>query len=142
MVEHMVDCLLVERVPTVEEYMSFRKIIGWDNISEEGSRLGPDHSLHAVCAECDGRLIGFGRVVGDGVKHFYIVDMIVLPEFHKLGIGSRIMENLMGYISDHAEKGSFVGLMAAKGASRFYEKFGFKVRSQEMPGMCMVWGNK
>lgn len=132
---------MVDRIPTAEEYMSFRKAVGWDNISEEGSRIGLKNSLHAVCAECDGKLIGFGRVVGDGVKHFYIVDMIVLPEFHHLGIGTQIMQRLMGYISVHAENGTFVGLMAAKGAAKFYEKFGFKARSQEMPGMCMVWNS-
>ncbi len=77
--------------------------------------------------------------MGDGGIYFYIQDVIVLPEFQKKGPGKRIMDALMGYISSHAKSKAFIGLMAAKGVSKFYEKYGFAERPADRPGIFRVW---
>jgi len=42
-----------------------------------------------------GRAIGMGRVISDGVSDGYIQDLVVLPEYRKTGIGSRIVSVLV-----------------------------------------------
>ena len=59
--------------------------------------------------------------------------MIVLPEFHKLGIGKEIMKKLI----DECNKKNIrdIQLFCAKGKQEFYEKLGFTVREENTPGM-------
>ena len=48
-----------------------------------------------------------------------------------------IMDCLMGYIEVNARPSSLVCLMANKGIAPFYEKYGFKAREADMPGMII-----
>jgi GNAT superfamily N-acetyltransferase len=91
-----------------------------------------------VCIVLANEVIGCGRVVGDGGVYFYVQDIIVLPEFQGKGIGRHIMDAIMEYLKTHASNGAFVGLMAAKGVSEFYERYGFKERPSDAPGMFRV----
>ena len=45
------------------------------------------------------------------------------------------MNEVMVYIKANAKSGAFIGLMAAKGLEAFYERFGFKAREEDAPGM-------
>lgn len=137
--ESTTDCELVDRIPTLEEYTAFRIDAGWDPIDDQAASTGLANSLYSVCACIDGQLIGFGRVIGDDGCHLVVVDVIVRRDMQRQGIGSRIMEAIMAFIASHASKGTMISLMAARGVAPFYERFGFRARSQERPGMCMVW---
>lgn len=121
----MDECVIIERIPTVEEYMKLRKSAGWGDIDAKGVETGFGSSLYSVCALCRDEIVGCGRVIGDGSMYFYIQDMIVLREFQKKGIGGRIMDAVPKYIFLRACPGAFIGLMAASGVSGFYEKYGF-----------------
>jgi ribosomal protein S18 acetylase RimI-like enzyme len=96
--------------------------------------------LYAVCAVHHGEVVGTGRIVGDGGIYFYLQDVIVHPDVQGMGIGTRIVEMLMEYISENAGRNSMVGLMCAKGVDPLYQKFGFITRPNEKygPGMCMT----
>jgi len=131
--------ILVERLPTVEEYLSFRRAVGWNDVDEDTAREGLQGSLFSVCAMKGEQTIGCGRVVGDGAIYFYIQDIMVMPGFQGQGIGKSIMEAVMGYLREHARSGSFVGLMAASGAAGFYPGYGFRERAPDGPGMFLVW---
>jgi len=52
------------------------------------------------------------------------------------------MKAIFEYLEKHASHNSFIGLMAAKGVSKFYEKYGFKKRNSDSPGMFLIWKNK
>jgi len=134
------EYVLMDRLPTVEEYHRLREAVGWEKMDREPTEMGLHNSLYSVCVLFDGRVIGYGRVVGDGAIFFYIQDIMVQPEFQKKGIGRRIMSAIMDYLKVHARTDSFIGLMAAKDASKFYEKFGFEERPRDGPGMFKVWG--
>ena len=99
---------------------------------------GLDSALYSVCAVQDEEVIGCGRVVGDGGMYFYLQDVIVLPAHQGEGIGRAITARLMAFVESRATPGSFVGLMAAKGVSGFYERFGFAARATDAPGMFRV----
>ncbi len=131
----MGDYITVERSPTPEEYQKLRESVGWGKLAPRAMGIGVDHSLYSVCVIHEGEMIGCGRVIGDGGIYFYIQDVIVSPAFQGKGVGKCIMDAIMGYLSNHAHPGAFVGLMAAKGSSKFYEKYGFTERPPDRPGM-------
>jgi len=127
---------LVERPPTVEEYVSFRAHVGWQPVRDReavGRALAA--SLFSVCVESGGRAVAMGRVVGDGGVYAYIQDMIVLVEFRGRGLSTIVMDALLGYVERTYPKGAFIGLMAAEGVAGLYERYGFERRPDGAPGM-------
>jgi ribosomal protein S18 acetylase RimI-like enzyme len=131
-------CSLVERNPTLEEYQRLRKAVGWLDVEPEAIEIGLQNSYFSVCVILENKVIGCGRVIGDGGIYFYIQDIIVLPEFQGKGIGTCIMDAIMEYLKANTHNGAFIGLMAAKDTSEFYERYGFKKRSPDAPGMFRV----
>jgi GNAT superfamily N-acetyltransferase len=134
------EYILVERPPTVEEYQRLREAVGWDRVDVEATEMGLGNALFSVCVVYRDQVVGCGRIVGDGGIYFYIQDIIVLPEFQGRGLGRRIMDAVMDYLRSHAHLKAFIGLMAAKGAAGFYEKYGFAERPPGRPGMFQIWG--
>ena len=130
---------LVERDPTVEEYQRLRGAVGWGAMADEGVAVGLPNALYSVVLELGGEAVGCARIVGDGGLYFYLQDVIVLPEHQRRGQGARLMDALMAYVERSARPGAFIGLMAAVGSEPFYERYGFRRRSEQTPGMFRVW---
>jgi GNAT superfamily N-acetyltransferase len=131
---------VVERIPTVEEYLALREAVGWGRLDEQMTASGLSHALFTVCVLHEGKVIGCGRVIGDGGLYFYLQDIMILPAFQGQGLGKRLVKAILAYLDAHALPGAFVGLMAARGVSTFYTQFGFAVRPPERPGMFRVEG--
>lgn len=81
-----------------------------------------------------GKLIGFVRVLSDGLRHAYICSMLVHPDYRKQGIGRMIMEGLMAMLKEHK---LYPTLVANPGNKEFYEKFGFKTEIHGFTAMCI-----
>lgn len=56
-----------------------------------------NQSLFGVTVQYQGKVVGMGRVIGDGRIFFYIQDIAVLPEHQNKGIGKLIMETIQEY---------------------------------------------
>jgi ribosomal protein S18 acetylase RimI-like enzyme len=130
---------IVERLPTPEEFNDLRAAIGWPVRDPEAIHRGLQQSLFSVCAVEGERVVGYARVIGDGGLYFYLQDFMVRPEHQRQGIGSQLMDRVMGFLQAAVPDGSFVGLMAAQGASGFYERYGFEERPDGRPGMQRWW---
>ena len=126
---------IVEKIATVAEYQSLRSAVGWRNHAADVAEKSLANSLFSVCAISENKVIGFGRVVGDGHIYFYLQDVIVLPDYQGKGIGYKITEKLNDLVLSVAKPGAYIGLMAAENASGLYEKFGFARRPENAPGM-------
>ncbi|HEY5997912.1 MAG TPA: GNAT family N-acetyltransferase [bacterium] len=79
--------------------------------------------------------VGCARVIGDGALTFYIQDVLVVPRLQRKGIGSKIMELVLGQLGSAAPPGAFVGVIAAPGTERFFARHGFAARPADAPGM-------
>lgn len=123
----------------VEDYLKLRDAAGWQSIDYDTAEEALGNSLYSVSVASQTEVVGCGRVVGDGAAYFYIQDVIVLPEFRRMGLANAIMERIMRYIKTEARPGAFVGLMAAQGLSGFYVKHGFSERGPDEPGMYRIW---
>jgi len=120
---------LMERPPTSAEYHSLISAVGWaewTNFAAADAALA--HSLYYVVALHEEAVIGMARVVGDGAMFFYIQDVVVAPAHQGHGVGTLLLERVMGYLKDAAPEKAFIGLFAAEGTHPYYERFGFAVK--------------
>ncbi|MGD8815262.1 MAG: GNAT family N-acetyltransferase [Anaerolineales bacterium] len=128
---------LICETPEVDEYLALRDAAGLSSKTLQSAHKGLPGTLFAVCVREGDRLIGMGRVVGDGGCSFQIVDIAVHPDHQRKGWGTQIMEAIMGYLRDAAPSSSTVTLMADSGAPALYRKFGFKLTAPESVGMVL-----
>jgi len=99
---------------------------------KELPRLIQGSFLFAVAVNLQtGQAIGMGRVISDGVSDGYIQDLVVLPEYRKTGIGTRIVSLL---VKKCIESGiSWIGLIAEPDTEKFYLPFGFHPMEGHIP---------
>jgi GNAT superfamily N-acetyltransferase len=74
------------------------------------------------------RLIGFARVISDGVHIAHLCDVYVLPQFRGRGFGVEL-------VREAVDNGPHAGLdwtLATKDAHRLYERFGFSPPDKEV----------
>lgn len=130
---------IIERNPTIHEFNELRESVGWPTVDENILRTALSSSLYSVCAVAEGKTIGIARLIGDGALYYYIQDFIVHPAVQRKGIGNSMLKKIMKFFEDDAPKGSFIGLMSAKGKERFYRNFGFIERPNDVfgAGMCI-----
>ena len=128
----------VDRFPETDEYFELFGTTGWnEEYRAERSELAGAlrQSWYAVSAYDGGRLVGFGRLLSDGVLYAVIFDMIVAPAAQGSGIGAEILRRLLEQCRRAGIRD--VLLFSARGTSGFYEKFGFRKRPGGAPGMIM-----
>ena len=128
-------------VPTPEDYNRLRRDANWPEMDPTVSARSLTQTCFTLCVFDDSDLIGMGRVVGDFGLCFFIQDVIVLRTHQGRGVGDAIMRRLMKYISGHAVKDTYVGLMSAVGKESFYHRYGFTSRPTEAlgAGMTLLW---
>lgn len=132
------DCLLVERFPPADDYRRLRAAAGLSAKSREAAERGLGNTLYGVSLLEGGRVIGMGRVVGDGGCFFLVVDIAVEPAYQRRGLGKRIMAALDAWLRANAPASAHVALFADGDAKHLYAKFGFVETSPASVGMCYV----
>ena len=80
------------------------------------------NSMYRCFAYADGKLIGAGRALADGVYCAYIADIAVHPDHRGIGLGKQIVAELLRLAAGHKK----VILYSVPGAEPFYQKFGFQ----------------
>ena len=128
-------------IPDPLAFVRLFGITGWDpqgrlTVAAAAAALAP--TWYAVSAHEGERLVGTGRIIGDGVLHALLVDVIVDPDYRHRGIGSAIGERLVAECRRHRIVD--VQLFCAFGVPPFYERLGFAARPKDAPGMELVIG--
>lgn len=124
----------------LEIYLKLRASVGWKKLSEEQAIMALKNSIYTVTAYIDDKVVGMGRMVGDGAVICYIQDLVVHPSYQKLGVGDALMNKLL----DHAKSlrlpdtELMLCLMCAKGRESFYTRYGFIARPTEALGPGMI----
>jgi ribosomal protein S18 acetylase RimI-like enzyme len=96
--------------------------VGWTKHTKEIIKQVFEASNVIALVTVNGRIIGFGRAMTDGVFNAAIYDVIVHTEFQKQGIARQIME----YLLDKLSNVSCVHLISTSGNEDFYKKLGLK----------------
>lgn len=123
-----------------QDFVRLRVLTGFVDIPIEHAKRALDGGLINVSAKYGDRLIGMGRMVGDGAMYWYLQEIIVLPEYQKQGVGTKIVNHLVDYAVSHSTTGKFttIGGVSAKGKEEFYRKLGFEVISNGIQKMIEI----
>jgi ribosomal protein S18 acetylase RimI-like enzyme len=99
----------------------------------EAAIRGSWFSVHV--RDSEGLTVGMGRVIGDGGWYFHIVDMAVLPEHQRRGIGDAILTALIERIQRTAPSEPYITLLADGPGRRLYARHGFEPTAPHSIGM-------
>ena len=126
---------------TARGFNALTEKVGWGAREEAVVETALSRTLYAVCAYDGPTLVGYGRLIGDETIFVYVQDVMVGPAWQGQGIGSGIVERLVEQIRKYKKNSldlrAYLG--ASPGRESFYERFGFKRRSQLGLGEGMVW---
>lgn len=116
-----------EDIQNVQEFNYLYDAVGWEQYTDEVAKKALSNTLYSVSIYDDEKIIGYGRIIGDGACFLYIQDVMVIPEYQNKKIGSMIIEKLMVKIDEIRKEipNIIVCLVASTGKERFYEKLGF-----------------
>lgn len=124
--------------PAKEDFIKLHQTTGWNAkglYTYDQLYTAICNSWYSVSIYHDSNLIGFGRMISDGIYQTLICDVMVHPEYQKQGIGKMLIESLL--IKCNEEGIKWVQLFCAKGKEEFYQKLGFLSRESDAPGMSL-----
>lgn len=129
-----------ENINNVEEFNYLYDAVGWGSYEKNVSEKALANTLYSVSVYDDDKIIGFGRLIGDGICFLYIHDVMVIPEYQNRKIGSKIMHKILEKINQIKLENPYVRvyLGASKGKEKFYERFGFITRENANLGSGMI----
>jgi GNAT superfamily N-acetyltransferase len=129
--------------PDRGRYLALFETTGWNEAYRaDGDELAEavGKSWYAVAAYEEDDLVGFGRIVSDGVLYAMIYDMIVRPSHQGRGIGTAILDRLVARCRKAGVRE--IQLFSARGKADFYRRRGFMERQLDGPGMRMAGRRK
>lgn len=119
---------IIERIPTVEEYVAITKSVRWGHNPQAlpAALKGSSHGIVAVdvADSVEPKTVGMLRIIGDGVLAFLIQEVAVMPSHQNQRIGTAMIEAALSWVRRSAPKGATVVLLTPKPG--FYERCGFK----------------
>ena len=128
-----------EKLPGHADYHQLFETTGWN----QAYRADADElyaaissSWYVMSAYDNDDLVGFGRVISDGVLYALICDLIVQPSCQGQGIGGTLLNRLVARC--RTQQIRVIWLFSAKGKSAFYKNFGFSERPSDAPGMQLL----
>lgn len=97
------------------------RCVGMAHYEPHLHRKAFENSAVTVFAYHDDRLIGFGRAISDGAYQAALYDVVVAPEFQRMGLGHAIIKAMLTRLPP-----CHIILYASPGKEGFYEKHGFR----------------
>lgn len=115
------------RSPPAFDIIQLYESFGYTLNNETGYNL-IEHAISKsfsfiVAENVIGQVVGMGAITSFGIIEAQLRDVIVLPEYRKQGIGSKIMMNLVKHC--HERGIMHVGLLCAPHNVNFYKGLGF-----------------
>ncbi len=116
---------------TVEEYFELRESVGWAAYDYARAEKALNLSLSTYLIKDNQKNIAMGRTLGDGI-YISIVDLVVRPEYQRLGVGRLLIDTMVSDIRSALNPGDFSCFYVTSevGAEGFYRRLGFV----DMPG--------
>jgi GNAT superfamily N-acetyltransferase len=131
---------LIDGPPVAGEYLERRLRAGLSPRSEaqaEAALRGSWAACHVV-HELEDRAVAMGRVIGDGGWYFHVIDMAVLPEHQRRGLGGAVLTYLVDLIRIRAPSDAYVSLLADPPGRPLYASHGFVETAPGSVGMVLT----
>lgn len=140
------DVMLIikENIDNVDEFNYLYDVVGWGAYDKVISEKALKHNIYSISVYEDEKIIGYGRIIGDGIIFLHIHDIIVAPNYQNKKIGTMIMNKLLEKIQEIKKENSDlrVYLGASLNKEGFYKKFGFRERKDCNLGSGMILESK
>ena len=132
--------IIKEHVKSIDEFNLLYDAVGWGAYDGKITKQSLDNTYYSVSAYDKGKIIGYGRLIGDTICFMYIHDVMVLPEYQNKKIGTLIMNKLLDKVNElkKSNPDMRVYLGASKGKEGFYKNFGFIERNDAGLGAGMI----
>ena len=99
-----------------------REAVGWNRMeSEYENPLMTSYYHIAVYAKDE--LVGYIDCVSNGATDAYIQDLMVHPDYQGKGIGTELMNQMIGYLKE--KRIYMISVVFEESLKPFYDKFGF-----------------
>jgi GNAT superfamily N-acetyltransferase len=120
----MQDLWFSEEIPDMETALPLYQAVGWSNYTHDPGTLAAAFagSTYLTTAWRGRRLAGLARVVSDEASVWYLQDLLVHPDFWRLGIATQLVERCAARF----ENVRGVLLTDRAGPTEFYERIGWK----------------
>ncbi len=122
--------------PNKEDFYQLFETTGWNKkyqLSDDELVEAIRNSWYKISAYDSEKLIGYGRIIADGIAHALLLDIIIHPDYQGKYIGKEILDKLVEKCKKHKIRD--IQLFCAKDKVEFYEKYGFISRPNNAPGM-------
>lgn|SRR5690606_23732891 len=91
------DCMYIEislsDSVTTDEVLKLYRANGWSSAEKPQQLMAALRGSHTlVTARSSSELIGLGNAISDGHLVVYFPHMLVLPQFHRHGVGRKMMD--------------------------------------------------
>lgn len=126
-------------IPAAADYVNLRLVCGLSRKNLAASEIGLKNSIFLVTLWAQERLVGMGRLIGDGGCFFQVCDIAVHPDYQGRGFGKQIMAAITDYMDNNLPKNSYVSLIADLPADQLYAQFGFEPTAPDSIGMCKYY---
>lgn len=94
----------------------------------ERLRTAFTNSMFRCFAFDDGKLVGAGRALADGVDCAYLCDVVIMPSHQGSGLGRELVARLVDMARGHKK----IILYSVPGKEAFYARFGFRPMTTAM----------
>lgn len=121
------DITIREGILTPEIFAGLRSACNMTVLEPELVERSLKNSSVTLSAMSGQRTVGMVRLVGDGALVFVIVDLLVVPQWRRQGIGGRLVEEAIARAKTFVPAGRsvVVSLFSAEGRESFYTRLGF-----------------
>ena len=89
------------------------------------------YKFAVVVIKDEGRAIGMGRLISDGVSDAYIQDLVIMNDFRGLGLGKKLVNYLVSHCK--SKNINWIGLISEPGQDGFYSDLGFSEMKKHTP---------
>ena len=81
------------KIPGRRSLLNLYEDAGWKAYTAQPDTLiaGIENSLKVYTAYDDKKLVGLARIVGDGKTFTYLLDILVMKSYQRMGIGRKLM---------------------------------------------------
>ncbi|MGN1104491.1 MAG: GNAT family N-acetyltransferase [Candidatus Coproplasma sp.] len=113
---------------TAEEFIELWQTVWGNGPTLEQTELAMQNTLFRVSVYDGERVVAMARLIGDLGLCCYIKDVIVRPEYQKLGLGRLLINEIKCFVKSQGVKSTavFIEVCARSGKEEFYKKLGFE----------------
>ncbi len=117
------------------EIVDLYKAGNWwkDNYDSSSIRnlIKGSYKFAVVILKDEGKAIGMGRIISDGISDAYIQDLVIINKYRGRGLGKKLVKYLVNHCISNGI--NWIGLISEPGQDRFYSNLGFSIMENHVP---------